>query len=339
MARIYDCSVDTDLLTGTRLARTAIGRGELVVIPTDTVYGVAANAFDAAAVQRLLDAKGRTRQSPPPVLIGDVAALDALAENVPEAVRDLAREFWPGGLTIVLHAQPSLVWDLGETRGTVALRMPDNPVTIELLAETGPLAVSSANRTGQPSATTAQEAFDQLGDSVDVYLDAGAAGSRYSGRPQGASESSTIVDATALSFEGGTLRILRQGVVSAERIREVVGDLFPDSQVQQSEPEPIEAESADTDRVAVEIDPYAFDRGPSARPAWASGARSRTRRYRTTRYRTTRYRTAPRRATTRQTTRHRALPHRTTPRRTTEPAPGLPAPVPPAPIPPRVSSR
>ncbi|AND16860.1 L-threonylcarbamoyladenylate synthase [Rathayibacter tritici] len=277
MARIYDCSVDTDLLTGTRLARTAIGRGELVVIPTDTVYGVAANAFDAAAVQRLLDAKGRTRQSPPPVLIGDVAALDALAENVPEAVRDLAREFWPGGLTIVLHAQPSLVWDLGETRGTVALRMPDNPVTIELLAETGPLAVSSANRTGQPSATTAQEAFDQLGDSVDVYLDAGAAGSQYSGRPAGASESSTIVDATALSFEGGTLRILRQGVVSAERIREVVGDLLPDPQAQQSAPEPITtepgAEAAGTDGAAPGTDPYAFDRGPSARPAWASGAR------------------------------------------------------------------
>ncbi|PPH49272.1 threonylcarbamoyl-AMP synthase [Rathayibacter sp. AY1C9] len=282
MARIYDCSVDTDLLTGTRLARTAIGRGELVVIPTDTVYGVAANAFDAAAVQRLLDAKGRTRQSPPPVLIGDVAALDALAENVPEAVRDLAREFWPGGLTIVLHAQPSLVWDLGETRGTVALRMPDNPVTIELLAETGPLAVSSANRTGQPSATTAQEAFDQLGDSVDVYLDAGAAGSRYSDRPAGASESSTIVDATALSFEGGTLRILRQGVVSAERIREVVGDLLPDPdapRAETSEPDAstvgaaqagYQQEPAET---ATGSDPYAFERTPTARPDWASGAR------------------------------------------------------------------
>ncbi|PPG11095.1 threonylcarbamoyl-AMP synthase [Rathayibacter sp. AY2B7] len=282
MARIYDCSVDTDLLTGTRLARTAIGRGELVVIPTDTVYGVAANAFDAAAVQRLLDAKGRTRQSPPPVLIGDVAALDALAENVPEAVRDLAREFWPGGLTIVLHAQPSLVWDLGETRGTVALRMPDNPVTIELLAETGPLAVSSANRTGQPSATTAQEAFDQLGDSVDVYLDAGAAGSRYSDRPAGASESSTIVDATALSFEGGTLRILRQGVVSAERIREVVGDLLPDPdapRAETSEPDASTVGAAQAGdqqepaETATGSDPYAFERTPTARPDWASGAR------------------------------------------------------------------
>ena len=281
MARIYDCSVDTDLLTGTRLARTAIGRGELVVLPTDTVYGIAANAFDAAAVQRLLDAKGRTRQSPPPVLIGDVAALDALAENVPEAVRELAKAFWPGGLTIVLHAQPSLVWDLGETRGTVALRMPDNPVTLELLAETGPLAVSSANRTGRPSATTAQEALDQLGDSVDVYLDAGAAGSRYADRPVGASESSTIVDATALSFEGGTLRILRQGVVSAESIREVVGDLLLDGIATAEEPEvptpsPSYDASTELSDPTVEDDdaaPVAEEQpAPTARPDWASRA-------------------------------------------------------------------
>ncbi|WP_082499310.1 MULTISPECIES: L-threonylcarbamoyladenylate synthase [unclassified Rathayibacter] len=281
MARIYDCSVDTDLLTGTRLARTAIGRGELVVIPTDTVYGVAANAFDAAAVQRLLDAKGRTRQSPPPVLIGDIAALDALAENVPDAVRELAKAFWPGGLTIVLHAQPSLVWDLGETKGTVALRMPDNPVTIELLAETGPLAVSSANKTGQPSATTAQEAFDQLGDAVDVYLDAGAAGARYSDRPAGASESSTIVDATALSFDGGTLRVLRQGVVSVEQIREVIGDLLPDPDAPATE---VASYDASTDTSLGSEEPEGSEQpeqsarpaeapAPSARPDWASGAR------------------------------------------------------------------
>ncbi|MCM6761092.1 L-threonylcarbamoyladenylate synthase [Rathayibacter sp. ZW T2_19] len=275
MARIYDCSVDTDLLTGTRLARTAIGRGELVVLPTDTVYGVAANAFDAAAVQRLLDAKGRTRQSPPPVLIGDVAALDALAENVPEPVRELAKAFWPGGLTIVLHAQPSLVWDLGETKGTVALRMPNNPVTLELLAETGPLAVSSANKTGRPSATTAQEAFEQLGDAVDVYLDAGAAGTGYTERPAGASESSTIVDATALSFEGGTLRILRQGVVSAQSIRDVIGDLLPDESAEAtSAPAVAEAESTgESFDASLPMEPEAEQPAPSARPDWASGAR------------------------------------------------------------------
>lgn len=226
MARIYDCSVDTELLTGTRLARTALSRGELVVLPTDTVYGIAANAFDAAAVQRLLDAKGRTRQAPPPVLIGDLPTLDALAENVPDAIRDLAKAFWPGGLTIILHAQPSLVWDLGETEGTVALRMPNNPITLELLAETGPLAVSSANKTGQPSASSAQEAEAALGDAVEVYLDGGVAGTAYPDRPAGSSEASTIVDATTLSFPGGRLRIVRHGVVSEEQLREVVGSLL-----------------------------------------------------------------------------------------------------------------
>lgn len=166
MAPIYDCSVETELLTGMRLARTAIGRGDLVVIPTDTVYGVAADAFNPAAVQKLIDAKGRTRQSPPPVLIPGIPTLDALAESVPDEVRALVAAFWPGGLTIILPAQSSLAWDLGETRGTVALRMPSNRIALELLSETGPLAVSSANLTGRPAATTAQDAEHMLGDSV-----------------------------------------------------------------------------------------------------------------------------------------------------------------------------
>lgn len=264
MARIYDCSVDTELLTGTRLARTALGRGELVVLPTDTVYGIAADAFDAAAVQRLLLAKGRTRQAPPPVLIPDLATLDALAENVPDAVRELAKAFWPGGLTIILHAQPSLVWDLGETEGTVALRMPNNPITLELLAETGPLAVSSANKTGQPSATSAQQALDALGDSVEVYLDGGAAGTAYADREASASESSTIVDATTLSFDGGWLRIVRQGVVSEAALREVVGDLLD---------EPTAPAAPVEDAAATDADAAAED-GADGTPAWITSARA-----------------------------------------------------------------
>ena len=223
MAPIYDCSVDSELLTGMRLARAAIGRGELVVIPTDTVYGVAADAFDPAAVQRLLDAKGRGRQSPPPVLIPGIPTLDALAQSVPQAVRDLVAEFWPGGLTIVVPAQPSLAWDLGETRGTVALRMPSDTIALELLSETGPLAVSSANLTGRPSARTAADAEKMLGDSVSVYLDGGEAGAGYE-NDGGADSSSTIVDATALAAGVGPLRILRHGVISEERLRAVVGD-------------------------------------------------------------------------------------------------------------------
>ena len=225
MTAIYDCSVDSQLLAGMRLARGAIGRGELVVIPTDTVYGVAADAFDPAAVARLLEAKGRERTSPPPVLIPGLPTLDALASEVPDAVRRLVAEFWPGGLTVILHAQPSLQWDLGETRGTVALRMPANPIALELLSETGPLAVSSANRSGEPSATTAADAAGMLGDSVAVYLDGGAAGEAYDpiGERPG-DTSSTIVDATGITDEGGVLRIVRAGVISRERIAAVVGE-------------------------------------------------------------------------------------------------------------------
>ncbi|MGN6428891.1 L-threonylcarbamoyladenylate synthase [uncultured Leifsonia sp.] len=227
MATIYDCSVESDLLTGMRLARAAIGRGELVVIPTDTVYGVAADAFSPAAVQRLLDAKGRGRQSPPPVLVPGIPTLAALAEHVPAEVDALVQAFWPGGLTIVLPAAPSLVWDLGETRGTVALRMPQDRIALELLSETGPLAVSSANLTGHPAARTAAEAEGMLGDSISVYLDGGEAGTGYE-RVEGKDSSSTIVDATALASGSGKLRILRHGVISADQLREVVGDALAD---------------------------------------------------------------------------------------------------------------
>src|SRR3954471_20308648 len=154
MASTYDCSVPAELLTGMRLARAAIGRGELVVIPTDTVYGLAADAFQPAAVARLLDAKGRDRTAPPPVLVPGIPTLDALAESVPAEVHSLVAEFWPGGLTIILRARPTLDWDLGDTRGTVALRMPSDTIALELLSETGPLAVSRAHRTGAPAATT-----------------------------------------------------------------------------------------------------------------------------------------------------------------------------------------
>ncbi|HZK59682.1 MAG TPA: Sua5/YciO/YrdC/YwlC family protein, partial [Cryobacterium sp.] len=106
MTRIYNCSVDTEYTAGMRLARSAIGRGALVVIPTDTVYGIAADAFSPEAVQKLLNAKGRSRQSPPPVLIPGIPTLDALAQDIPQPVRDLVAEFWPGGLTVVLNAQP-----------------------------------------------------------------------------------------------------------------------------------------------------------------------------------------------------------------------------------------
>jgi len=216
----YDTSAPAELLTGMRLARQTIGRGELVVIPTDTVYGVAADAFAPAAVARLLEAKGRGRTAPPPVLIPGIPTLDALAEVVPDEVRALVAKFWPGGLTVIVRARPTLSWDLGETRGTVALRMPSDPIALELLAETGPLAVSSANTTGEPAATTVAEAEEMLGDAVAVYLDAGPVGERYAGDPRAGS---TIVDATGLESPAGKLRIVRHGVIPDDEIVAIVG--------------------------------------------------------------------------------------------------------------------
>lgn len=210
MADVYDCSDPSQLLSGMRTARHAIGRGELVVLPTDTVYGVGGDAFDPTAVQRLLDAKGRTRQSPPPVLIPNIATLSALAADVPTPVRALAEACWPGGLTIVARANPSLSWDLGETGGTVALRIPDHGIALEILQETGPLAVSSANLTGQPAARTAAEAEAMLHDSVSVYLEAGPV--------SGDGTPSTIVDVTRVTEDGGELRVLRAGAVPRETI-------------------------------------------------------------------------------------------------------------------------
>lgn len=226
MQKIFDCSVDTDLLTGMRLAKVSLGRTELVVIPTDTVYGLAANAFSAEAVQKLLNAKGRDRQSPPPVLVANLNMARALVEVLPDASEKLAETFWPGALTLILRSQPSLDWDLGETKQTVALRVPDHKIALALIEETGPLAVSSANLTGKPAATTAKQAFDYLGESVEVYLDGGPS-------PKG--EASTILDLTALvdSYDDngalttiGKIKVIRQGALSLARIQTVVGDLL-----------------------------------------------------------------------------------------------------------------
>lgn len=205
------------------------------MLPTDTVYGIAADAFNARAVAGLLEAKGRGRQQPPPVLVAGVGTLRALVAEIPAAVEDLVREFWPGGLTIVLPAQPSLSWDLGDTHGTVAVRMPAQKMTLELIEETGPLAVSSANLTGMPAAVDIDAARDMLGDSVAAYLDAGVSETGVA---------STIVDATLLV--GGAdpvVRVLREGAISRERLREVLGDLL--------EPDPAD----DRDASAAPADP------------------------------------------------------------------------------------
>ena len=224
--QVFDCSDNDQLLTGMRAAKVAVSKGQLVVLPTDTVYGIGCDAFSAAAVTRLLAAKGRDRQSPPPVLIKDAKVMNALAEFVPQVARDLATAFWPGALTLILKSQPSLQWDLGETKGTVALRVPDHKIALALLEETGPMAVSSANLTGKPAATNAQQAVDCLGESVESYLDAGES-------PKG--EASTILDLTDITdsydengnaTSTGEIRLVRLGALSVAAIREVAGDLL-----------------------------------------------------------------------------------------------------------------
>ncbi len=207
MSARYDCADEAQRSEGLGAAATALRIGELVVLPTDTVYGVGADAFHPAAVASLLAAKGRGREMPPPVLVGTVRAASALIEDFGAYGHDLIEEFWPGGLTLVCRASRTLNWDLGDTRGTVAVRMPLHPVALELLKETGPLAVSSANRSGSPPAVTADQAQRELGDVVSVYLDGG---------PCPGDVPSTIVDLT-----GPTPRLLRPGVVSIGRLREV----------------------------------------------------------------------------------------------------------------------
>jgi len=208
MSARFDCTVVAERAAGIKEAVTALGNGELAVVPTDTVYGLAADAFKPDAVAALLAAKGRGRQMPPPVLVGSRRAAFALVEDVTTSASDLIDEFWPGGLTLVFRSSRSLVWDLGDTRGTVAVRMPLHPVTLDLLKESGPLAVSSANISGSPPAMTAADAESQLGEAVSVYLDGG---------PCSAEIPSTIVDVT-----GPVPKLLRSGAVTVKRLRNVV---------------------------------------------------------------------------------------------------------------------
>ncbi len=205
----YD--VTEESVVGVVQAVAALQRGDLVVLPTDTVYGVAADAFSPAAVEKLLAAKGRGRDMPVPVLVGEVRGLHGLAADVTEQMQAVVDAHWPGPLTLIVPVAPSLVWDLGETRGTVAVRMPQHPVALDVLTSTGPLAVSSANRTGHAPPVTADEAERQLGAAVAVYLEAGSSGDPVA---------STIVDLT-----GARPQVRRTGALPVEVLRELLPDL------------------------------------------------------------------------------------------------------------------
>ena len=207
----YDCGDPEVRADAIRTAAGSVTAGELVVLPTDTVYGLGADAFNSAAVADLLRVKGRGRDFPVPVLVGSWSTIDGLVTEVDERTRRLVEAFWPGALTIVVRHAPSLDWDLGDSEGTVAVRMPLHPVAIELLEQTGPMAVSSANRHGESPAQTAAHARDQLGDDVAVYLEDG---------PARGGVASTIVDLSV-----ARPRVLREGVVGLDELRELVPEI------------------------------------------------------------------------------------------------------------------
>jgi L-threonylcarbamoyladenylate synthase len=208
MSARYDCADTQQREAGITAAVTAVQEGGLVVLPTDTVYGIGADAFAPHAVTVLLAAKGRGRNMPPPVLVGSVRAAAALTESLGAFGQDLIDEFWPGPLTLVLRASTTLKWDLGETLGTVAVRMPLHPVALDLLRRTGPMAVSSANRHGLAASTTVDDAESQLGSAVSVYLDGGSCADN--------------VPSTILDLTGTVPRMLRAGAVGIDQLRKVV---------------------------------------------------------------------------------------------------------------------
>ena len=229
------------------------------MLPTDTVYGIGADAFNGEAVQGLLDAKVRGRDMPPPVLIGEPSLIRALATDIPDAARELVSKHWPGPLTVILKRQPSLKMDLGDAEGTVALRVPDHELAREILRATGPMAVSSANISGLPAALTCDEAIDQLGASVSVYLDGGRLGEN--GQP-----SSTIVDFTQADHG----QVLRRGALSVDVLRETLPD--------------VEDLVDDEDQVDGERRPERRDRSTATRrTTWSTPRSSRSRARRSTR--------------------------------------------------------
>ncbi|MBW3620663.1 MAG: threonylcarbamoyl-AMP synthase [Actinobacteria bacterium] len=196
------------------LAAAALRRGELVVLPTDTLYAVVADAFSRTGTRRLFEVKRRSRRFPLSVLVRSPKQLNGLVTTVPAAAERLMAAYWPGPLTMVVANDPNLMWDLGDNEGTVAVRMPLEQVTLDVIRAVGPLAVSTANLSGQTPAGDAATAQMQLGDGASVYLDAGA---------RRLSQPSTIIDLTRAEPH-----VLRQGAVDGEQALAVArGELDP----------------------------------------------------------------------------------------------------------------
>ena len=213
MTNRFDTSNAEQLAAGLRQARMALGRKQVVVMPTDTGYALVANAFSPAGVATLREVKGWDRPIPPQVLIPGIPTLAALAAEVVEPVKALTEEFWPGALSVIVPAGDSLQWDLGDNKGTVTLRMPAHVVASELLLDVGPLAATQAAPVGQ-SLHTIDEIEAAFGDNVAVYLDDPSLQLLTQ---------STVVDATSWGLEKGSIRVVRAGDIPTEAIIELLG--------------------------------------------------------------------------------------------------------------------
>ena len=191
-------------------AAAVLRRGGLVAFPTETVYGLGADATNPTAVARIFSAKGRPATNPLIIHVADAAVAQRYAAHWPEAATRLARRFWPGPLTIVLPKRPIIVDGATAGLGTLGLRCPDHPLALALLrAFDGPVAAPSANRSTRVSPTTAQHVRDELGDAVDLVLDGGAC--------------AVGIESTVLDLAGDTPTILRPGAVTAEMIEGEIG--------------------------------------------------------------------------------------------------------------------
>ena len=188
----------------------AVKNNKLIVLPTDTVYGIGASPNERNNIKAILQAKGRGGEKPPPILVANIeqAKTFAIVENKFLA---LLEKFWPGALTVILPMRPETNWDLGDKNSTVAVRIPDDELAIKILEQTGPLAVTSANLTTMPPALEIEKAIEYFGDKVAAYIDGGKAKLGVS---------STIVDLC-----GDEYKILRQGDVSKEMLQEYLGEV------------------------------------------------------------------------------------------------------------------
>ena len=210
---------ETVVLDRSGIGRAAeiIRRGGLVAIPTETVYGLAADALNGEAVAGIFRAKGRPMDNPLIVHIAEPSQLDSLVREVPEKARILAEKFWPGPLTIILPKADCIPEEVSAGLDTVAVRLPAHPIARELIKQSSPLAAPSANLSGKPSPTTARHVMDDMNGRIDAVIDGG--------------ECLVGVESTVISLAQEPPRLLRPGGITLEQLREAIGTVAMDDAV------------------------------------------------------------------------------------------------------------